>query len=60
LGEPKELDFSNSNWDAWNFIAQWSYQKDGKWITVTLGVVPAEEPDDQDNYDYEVSLAFLY
>ncbi len=60
LGEPTELDFSESNWDAWNFIAQWSYQKNSQWITVTLGVVPAEEPDGQDNYDYEVSLTFLY
>ena len=60
LGEPKELDFSKSNWDAWMFVAQWSYQKDGEWVTVTLGVVPAEEPDEQDNYDYEVTLAFLY
>jgi hypothetical protein len=60
FGEPTELDFSNSNWDAWSFIAQWSYQTSGKWVTATLGVVPAEEPDGQDKYSWEVTLAFLY
>ncbi len=60
MGEPKPLDFSQSNWDAWNFIAQWSYQKDGQWITATLGVVPAEEPEGQDKYAWEITLTFNY
>jgi hypothetical protein len=28
--------------------------------SVTLGVVPAEEPEGQDKSAYEVTLAFLY
>jgi len=60
LGEPRELDMSRANFDAWNFIAQWSYKTGGKWVTATLGVVPAEEPEGQDNYSWEASLAFNY
>jgi predicted small lipoprotein YifL len=60
LGDPKELDLSKANYDAWMFIAQWSYKTDGKWITATLGILPAEEPEGQDNYSWEVTLAFNY
>jgi hypothetical protein len=60
LDEPRELDFSTTNWDAWMMIQMWSYQKDGQWINVVLGIVPAEEPNGENNYEYEVSLAFIY
>ncbi|MDR0531327.1 MAG: hypothetical protein LBG83_04595 [Oscillospiraceae bacterium] len=60
LGDPKDLDWSGANYDAWSFLGQWSYQTGGKWVTATLGVVPAEEPDGQDNYAWEVTLAFNY
>ena len=60
LGDPTELDLSDANYDAWVFIGQWSYKVSDKWVTVTLGVLPAEEPDGQDNYSWEVTLAFLY
>jgi hypothetical protein len=60
MGDPKDLDMSNANYDAWSFIGQWSYQTGSKWVSVTLGVVPAEEPDGQDNYAWEVTLAFSY
>jgi hypothetical protein len=60
LGEPEPLDLGDPNWNAYNFVGQWSYQKDGQWICATLGVVPADEEGGQDNYDYMVTLSFLY
>lgn len=60
LGDPRELDMSETNYDTWYFIGQWSYRVKGQWVTVTLGVLPAEEPEGQDEYSWEVSMAFLY
>jgi hypothetical protein len=58
--EPTELDLSETNWDAWFLLLTFSYKKDGEWINVTLSVVPAEEPAGENNYEWEVTLSFLY
>ncbi|NLW78934.1 MAG: hypothetical protein GXY32_05935 [Ruminococcaceae bacterium] len=60
LGDPVELDMSDINYDAFFFIGQWSYVVKGQWITVTVGVLNAEEPEGQENYSWEVTLDFLY
>ncbi len=60
FGEPTELDLSETNYDAYFFIGQWSYVVNGQWVTITLGVMPAEEPEGQENYSWEISLSFLY
>ena len=60
MGVPEEIDMSDVNYDVWYFIGQWSYKVGDKWVSATLGVLPAEEPDGQDNYNWAVTLAFLY
>ena len=57
LGEPKELSLEGTNWKPYYMIAQWSYQFDSKWITLTIGFpTPAEK----EGFSHCASLDFLY